>query len=184
MNSTAAIPSRPASPAAGRRLLRPGWALLALLALALGGSAPGCQSCKPKTVEDQSGLLSFHTFTINPTGSNLINRVEYNPGRFCYFDTPPVLTSLNISEVESFDVPGGKGLRLHLDRHGHLLWARILADTQGSSLALLVDGHFRALIMLARTAPAPIIELSGPFTADEARKITDHAAETYKLLND
>jgi preprotein translocase subunit SecD len=156
-----------------------------LLAMASLGLllASGCKNLGGGALKEREKLkrvITIHTFTMSPTRYNEVNRMAYAHGRYFYPESHPSLSSKDIANIEVLDRDDGeKALRCELDSHGYLTWARLSAEMQGQHLALLLDGKFRGFLSVPHASSLPYFDLAGPFTAEEAKEISENAPKNY-----
>jgi len=155
------------------------WWRAALLAAVLT-PAPGCQTISQWFFGEPGPprLLHLHTFTWEPTEGNRLSYLEY-AGRTMYLDPAPVLSAADIGRIVAFDVPGGRGLKLHLTEHGKNRWLHVTAARRGEQLVVMLDDSYRGGYRLTGPDDTGVVSLAGPFTPQEARDIVAKAEENH-----
>lgn len=141
----------------------------------------GCGAMKlGKEPEARKGVVSIHPVSAQRDANTAQQPIYYARGRTAYVNLRPVVASPVIHAIESYPVPGGRGLVLHLDPTGIRAWQMAVGRHNGRHLALLIDGKFRAFLPITDASGGDRIRLGGPFRADEAEMLVEHAEANYK----
>ena len=138
--------------------------------LALVALTPGCQALGNWFFgkHEAPRLLSLHTFSWEPpAGKADCVYVEYQ-GRLMYVEASPVLGTGDFTKIEAFDVPGGRGLRLHLNERGRHRWLQATGLNRGRELVGLLDNQYRGGYRVTVPDDSAVVSLAGPFSPAEA----------------
>lgn len=149
-------------------------ARLGAILLALWGT--GCLTDEPQRTGD---TITIHAYANANHLYEMEREVEIRPDKTIFVHRLPILTSAVIQRIEPYPVKQGKGLRLHLDRRGQNRWMAPRRQYHGHYLVFMLDGHFRTFIPVDGRTPVSIIDIPGPFDAEEADRISDNH-ERYK----
>lgn len=158
--------------------LRP-WCLIGA-ALLLGAGLTGCRSNDPPGAKadpwfGQKAILSIHSFSQTPTAQSSPFGLEYAPGRYLFVDQQPLVDSSGIARIEIVPTAGGKGLRCYLASQGQFRWQQACTNWHGYRLVLLVNGRFRAFVRVSGSGATGLLDLPGPFSAEEAEALVNGA---------
>ncbi len=105
--------------------------------------------------------------------------IEYG-GRIIYVKPRPIINSANIERIETFEVKGGKGMRLILSHHGKMRWHQASAMFRGKDLAIMLDDKYRGRFKVRHIGEDGILVLPGPYIPEEVEMIREKVKDNFK----
>lgn len=176
-----------------RRLHQHHGLTLVLTTMLLGVICAGCALQQAFKTPDRDPIhhLSFHAFASDRMVGSMSQIVsDADGGRQFRIRRFPIVSSKQITRASCEETSSGTGarvpvVRLYLDRHGQICWMQACAQTPGDRVAVLVDGFFACATTLPSSGVRTgVIELIGPWSAEEAQAIAQNAKTNYRKLND